>query len=163
MKAKMIVPYRFTWLFLTGAVVLLICLGLLSAYFIKENNGGYAFLCLLIAAIIPIALGFLFNYGIRINRKRVIVIEQSQMKIFPYDEVRRITVKFTNDRVTALIKMMDNQEHIFVWDHIFFGYNAWFPSMSQVNANIKADFVSKSIASLSACEKVVAQDCRKTK
>ncbi|MBE6558277.1 MAG: hypothetical protein E7661_04630 [Ruminococcaceae bacterium] len=163
MKSKMLVPYRHAWLFVIIAIFLLLVLGFLAYALIKDNNGGLAFLCLPIASIVPISLMFLFNYGIRINSKRIIAIEQNQIKILPYDEVRRITVRFMDDRVTALIKMMDNREYLFVWDALYMGYNFWHTSPLWVKTNIKKDFVSQSVASLSACEKVLIQDCRKNK
>lgn len=160
MKAKMLVPYRHTWLFVSGTIVLLLFLGLLAFGFIKDNNGGLAFLCLLLAAFPPIALAFRQNYGIRINEKRVVAIEQSAIKIIPYDEVRRITIRFTSESVTALIKMMDNSEIYFVWDEIFLGHDAFLPDKCAYNqADIDEAFIEKSIASLSACPKVIIQNC----
>ncbi len=164
MKAKMLIPYHHTWLFVSGTVVLLFLFGFLAFEFIKDNNGGLAVLCLLLAVFPPVSLAFRQNYGIRINQNRVIAIEQSAMKIIPYDEVRRITVRFTNQSVTALIKMMDNSEVFFVWDKVFLGYDALLPDQCAYNkVNLHEEFVQKSIASLSVCEKIVIQDCRKTK
>jgi hypothetical protein len=164
MKAKMLVPYRHTWLFVSGTVALLLFLGAMAYLCIRDNNGVYAFLLLLLAVIPPLALTFRLNYGIRINQKWVIAIEQSAVKIIPYDEVRRITVRFTDQSVTALIKMMDNSEVFFVWDQVFLGYDALLLDRCAYNkVDLYEEFIQKSIASLSVCEKAVMQDCRKTK
>lgn len=157
MKAKMKVKYRKDWLFIAVAALLCTVLVLLSVAFITEDhNYGCAVLCLPIFALILIAMYFRFNYGITINEKRVVAIEQAGIKILWYDDVSSITVKFYNEKVVACIRMRNREEYVFVWDCLYFGSHFILPSVILIKLSDK--WVEKSIASLSKCEKVKIQN-----
>ena len=157
MKAKMKIKYRGLWLFIIGCAVLFLLLAVMAVAFITEDhNVALAILCLLLGVIILIAMYFRFHYGITINEKRVVVIEQAGIKILRYDDIDRIVVKFTDDRVVAYIKMKNRQEHTFVWDAIFLGSHVILPSENKIALHDK--WVEKSVTSLSKCQKVKIQN-----
>ncbi len=150
------IKYRKSWLFVVGAILLLSVLIAMSVVFWNEQDYGWAVLCFILGILILVATYFRFNYGITINEKRVIAIEQSKIKILKYDDVSGITVKFDNEKITAYIKMKNRQEYIFVWDSIYLGRNAVLPSENVIKLDRK--FVEKSIESLSQCPKVKIQN-----
>lgn len=152
----MTVRYGKAWLFVAACIFLLAALGVMAFVFIAEDkNYALAVVCLLLAAVALTGTFFRFNYGIRINSKRVTAIDGGSIKILRYDDVSSIVVKFTDRDVLVRIKMKNQQEHIFVWDAIASGNTAF-----QIKNKIKIDsrFVEKSIESLSKCEKVKIQN-----
>ena len=56
---------------------------------------GIVLLIISLCLFIPVYL-FIFNYGMRISEKRLVAIEQSDMKILRYDDISSITVRFTD-------------------------------------------------------------------
>lgn len=157
MKVKMKIKYRKAWLFIIGVTLLLALLVVMAVAFIAEgHNYGLAILCSSLGIVILVAIYFRFNYGITISEKRVIAIEQAEIKILRYDDVSSIIVKFTNESIVAYIKMKNQQEHVFVWDSVFLGTNVILPSENKIK--LANQFVEKSIASLSKCEKVKIQN-----
>lgn len=157
MNIKMRIKHRKTWLFIIGAALLLILFFAMSAgAIIEENDYSFLFISIFLAIVVVAALFFRFNYGLFINEKRVIAIDQSEIKILKYDDVSTITVRFTDDSVSAYIKMKSQEEHAFVWAGVFLGYNLFLPSENKISINEK--FVEKSIKSLSRCPKVKIQN-----
>ena len=157
MKIQMKIKYRKAWLFILGVVLLLTLLVAMAAVFmVEDHHYGLAILCLLLGVVILVAIYFRFHYGMTICETRVVVIEQAGMKILRYDDVRSITVKFTDESITAYIKMKNQQEYVFVWDHVFLGSNVILPSKNKIK--LDHQFVEKSIVSLSRCEKVKIQN-----
>ena len=158
MKCKMKIKYRGAWLFVTGVLLLTAVLVALAVSFIRQDhNLGLAIGCMLLEALLLVALYFLFNYGLTINEKHLVAIEQAGIKILRYDDISSITVKFTNESVTAYIKMKKQQEYVFVWDSIFLGSgNLFIPS--SVTIKLCDEFVQRSIVSLEACPKVRIQN-----
>ena len=158
MKCKMKIKYRGAWLFVTGVLLLTAVLIALTVSFIGQNhNWGRVIGCMLVEALLLVALYFLFNYGLTINEKHLVAIEQAGIKILRYDDISSITVKFTNESVTAYIKMKKQQEYVFVWDSIFLGSgNLFIPS--SVTIKLCDEFVQRSIVSLEACPKVKIQN-----
>lgn len=153
MKAKMKIKYKKAWLFILSVALLLTLFVVMAVAFIfEDHNYGLAIICLLLGVVILVAMYFRFNYGITINEKRVVAIEQAQIKILRYDNISSIIVKFTNESVVAYIKMKNQQEHVFVWDSIFLGTNFILPSKNKIKLNDK--FVEESITNLSKCSKV---------
>lgn len=158
MKVKMKIKYRGAWLFVTGVLLLAAVLVALSVSFIRQDHIlGLAIGCMLLEALLLVALYFLFNYGLTINEKHLVAIEQAGIKILRYDDISSITVKFTNESITAYIKMKKQQEYVFVWDSIFLGSgNLFIPS--SVTIKLCDEFVQRSIVSLEACPKVKIQN-----
>ena len=157
MKAKMKIKYKKLWLYIFGVVFILTLLVAMAVGFVTEDHDyGMAILCFLLGVVILIALYFRFNYGITINEKRVVVIEQAGIKILRYEDICSIVVKFTDESVIAYIKMKNQQEYIFVWDSIFLGTNVILPSENKIKLYPK--WVERSIASLSKCPKVQIQN-----
>ena len=117
----------------------------MAAVFITEDqNDVLAVLCLLLGVVILIAVYFRFHYGITINEKRVVVIEQAEIKILRYDDVSSIIVKFTDESVVAYVKMKNRKVHTFVWDSIFLGTSVVLPSENKIK--LYDEWVEKSIA-----------------
>ena len=158
MKCKMKIKYRGAWLFVTGVLLLTAVLVALAVSFIsQDHNLWLAIGCMLLEALLLVALYFRFNYGLSINEKHLVAIEQAGIKILRYDDISSITVKFTNESVTAYIKMKKQQEYVFVWDCIFLGSgNLVLPS--SVAIKLCDEFVQRSIVSLEACPKVKIQN-----
>lgn len=157
MKIKMKIKYRKTWLFIMGAALLLTLLAVMAVAFITEDhNYVLSIICLLLGVVILIAMYFRFNYGITINEKRLVAIEQAEIKILRYDDISYIIVKFTNESVVAYIKMKNQQEHVLVWDYIFLGTNLILPSKNKIK--LYDEFVEESVTSLSKCPKVKIQN-----
>jgi len=158
LNIKMRIKHRKTWLFIIGAALLLILFFAMSAdAIIEENDYSFLFISIFLAIVAVAALFFRFNYGLFINQKRVIAIDQSEIKILKYDDISTITVRFTDDSVGAYIKMKNQEEHAFVWAGVFLGYGHLFlPSENKISINEK--FVEKSIKSLSRCPKVKIQN-----
>lgn len=158
MKVKMKIKYRKAWLFILGVALLLtLLIAMAVAFIFEDHNFGLSILCLLLAIVVIIATYFRFNYGITISEKRVVAIEQAQIKILRYDDISSFIVKFTDESIVAYIKMKNQQEYVFVWDYIFLGTNIILPSKNKIK--IDNQFVEKSIAILSKCEKVKIQNC----
>lgn len=67
------------------------------AFITEDHNYALAILCLLLDIVIIIATYFRLNYGITINKKRVVAIEQAGIRILQYDDVSNIVVKFTDE------------------------------------------------------------------
>ena len=157
MKAKMKIRYRRLWLLIIGGTFVLALLALMAKAFITEDhNYGLAIGCFLLAVVILIAMYFGFNYGITINEKRIVAIEQSEIKILRYDDVSNIVLKFTDESVVAYIKMKNQKEYTFIWDSVFLGTNVIMPSELKIKLHRK--WVEKSITSLSKCPKVKIQN-----
>ncbi|MBQ4510535.1 MAG: hypothetical protein II984_07400 [Clostridia bacterium] len=162
MKAKMRIKYRKPWLFILGVAILLALLVFMAVVFITEDHNYWlAILCLLLGVVIFVATYFRFNYGITITEKRVVAIEQSEIKMLRYDDVSSIVLKFTDKSVVAYIKMKNQKEYTFVWDSIFLGTNIILPSENKIK--LYDEWVEKSIANLSKCPKVKIQNFYSTK
>lgn len=158
MKVKMKIQYRKPWLFVFGAALLLLLLIVMTVAFISEDkNYVFGILCAVLSIVVLACIYFRFNYGITINEKRVVVIEQAEIKALRYDDVSSIVIKFTNESVTATIKMKKQQEYFFAWDEIYFGEgHIVLPSRNKIK--LDGHFVEKSILCLSQCPKVKIQN-----
>jgi hypothetical protein len=153
-KIKVIIPYRHSWLiFGLGFTVIFTLLGIAVVMAI-EGIGIFTALLSVFALVIAVGLWFLFHYGIFITEKRVLLIEQSEIKAIPYDEVRKIVVIFSENGVTALIKAARGREYIFSWGNLHMG-GVW---ITRVGIRITSAFVEKSIQALCQCEKVVVRN-----
>ena len=159
-KTKMRIKYRQAWLLAVEFIVLSLAILSMMFFLFMENRYGFAILCLLLGGVLLVAVWFRGNYGLTIHKKWIIAIEQTKIKIFRYEDVRSITVKFTNEQVTARIQTSHQQEHAFVWDKI---YLRTYFSIIHVHKKVKLDkeFVEKSIANLSTCPKVKIQNFMK--
>lgn len=159
LKAKMKIKYRKAWLSIVGVVLLLALLTVMAVIFIlKKYNLGWVILVAVFAVVILVAAYFRFNYGITINENRLIAIEQARIKVLRYDDISSIVVKFTNKSVAAYIKMKNQKEYIFMWEEIVLGNNPFFAFANINKIKINDEFIKKSIASLSKCEKVKIQN-----
>ena len=157
MNIKMIIRFKKSLLFLFFYILILSFFISASIFSFKEKVYEIAIPCI----IANVILGFscwcrFFAYGIRINSNRVIAVAQSSIKVIPYNTVSAITVKFTKDEISALIKTKDQKEFLFVWDGIFLGTHVILPEKN--NVSITSEFIEKSISELSKCEKVHIQN-----
>lgn len=156
MKIQMNIPYRKAWLVIVGAVLLLTMFTSLAIFALVEKRYGAVLFFGLFDLLIFAGVYFRFRYGMTITEKRVVLIEQAGIKILPYEDGASITVKFTNESVSACVKMKNQKSHVFVWHHIFLGTQAVLPSKNY--AKIDRDFVEKSILQLLQCPKVEIQN-----
>lgn len=153
----MIVRFKKAPLFVLFFLLTIAFFTAVSIFAFKEKALGIAVLGIVADIIIIFAAWCrFFAYGLRISDKRVIAVEQSRIKIASMDSVSRITVKFTSDSITALIKTKDQNEEIFVWDGIFLGTHVLLPENN--NVKLTPEFVEKSISELSKCDKVHIQN-----
>ena len=153
----MIISFKKAPLFVFLFLITISLFFAIGIFAFTENEYGISVICIVTNIFIVFAAWCrFFAYGLRINDKRIIAIEQSRIKIIPLEAVSRITVKFTNKAISALIKTKDQNEIQFVWDSIFLSTHTL---LSQYNeANITSEFVEKSIAELSKCDKVHIQN-----
>ncbi len=152
MNSKMIIKYRGIWLFIVCTALVLPVLLFLSISFVLEQRYGFFALSLIVFALISIAIWFRFNYGLKINEKYVVAINQRKIKFIKYDSISYITVKFTNDEVVSIIKTKNQNEYVFDWSGMFLGASVIFPIT--ISIIIDKKFIENSIDSLSNCEKV---------
>ena len=148
MKIQMRIPYRKAWLVIAGALPLLALFVGMAIFALVEKHYGAVLFFLLFALLIFAGVYFRFRYGMTITEKRVVLIEQAAIKILPYEDVASITVKFTNESVSACVKMKNQKSHVFVWDSIYLG------NALKNYAKISRHFVEKSVLQLSQCAKV---------
>ena len=157
MKIKMVIRFKKAPLFLFFYLLVFSLLTVIAIVTLKEGTYSLSVIAIVINLLLTFALWCrFFAYGLRISEKRVIAVDQSSVKFLPYDTVSRITVKFTQETVSALIKTKDQSEYFFVWDSIYLGSNPILPN--HIKTNITAKFVEKSISELSKCEKVRIQN-----
>jgi len=156
MKIKMKIRYSKSWLFVVAAALLTGLFTIMATAFASDGSYGLTVLCLLLGLTVLIAIGFLFNYGLTIGKKRLIDIEQAGITVLSYDDISLIVIKFTNESITLYVKTKKQKEHITVWDNIFLGTNVILPS--HVRIKLSNAFVEKSIRCLSACPKVRIQN-----
>lgn len=132
------------WLFIVGAL----------------NDSGLAFAGAIPLTAILIGLGFFLNYGIKITSKRVVLMNQDMLKVFSYEDVSYIKIGFTNDSVFGTVKAKNQKAYDFYFDGVDLNRGfAWFHSRFLISGlKITEEFVEKSIAKLSACEKVKIQN-----
>ena len=153
MNIKMIIRFKKAPLFIVLFIIALTVFTAVSVITFTEKEYGMAVLFIFLDTLLLFALWcLLYAYGLRINEKRVIAITQSRIKIIPLNEISRITVKFTPDSVSAIIKTKDQCETSIVWDSLYLGSNPIL--LNCINAHISPKFVEKSISSLSKCDKV---------
>ena len=149
----MIIRFKKAPLLIFLFLMVLTIFSAISVITFKEKAYGIGILLLFVDALLLFAAWCLFfAYGLRINDKRLIAIEQSQIKIIPLIEISRITVKFTPDSISATVKTKDQSETVFVWDSVYLGSNPIL--LNCITAKITAKFVERSILELSRCDKV---------
>ena len=156
MKVSIRMKYRHAWLLVAAVVIFAILIAMTIALFCETGNPALIAASVFLGAVIAFALLFAFNYGIFINEKRLIAIEQGEIRILRYDDISYIVVKFTNVSVSMCVKMKSQREHVLVWSYLYLGANILLPSESKVKLCDK--FVEDSIAKLSACPKVKIQN-----
>ena len=157
MKIKMVIRFKKAPLFLFFYLLVFSMLTVIAIVTLKEGTYSLSVIAIVINLLLTFALWCrFFAYGLRISKKRVIAVDQSSVKFLPYDTVSRITVKFTQETVSALIKTKDQSEYFFVWDSIFLGFDPILPNRNKVSVTQK--FIEKSISELSKCEKVRIQN-----
>lgn len=153
MKAKMRIPYRHSFWFAVGGTLVLALLWWMAYVFIvADHDYGFGVMCLLLSLVIPLALWFQFHYGITITDKKVVLIEQSGIRVLPYDQVSEIRVAFFENAVRADVKTKKQEEIVFVWDRLFLGSSLLFPSFNAVRLTPK--IIKKSMEELSKVPKV---------
>ena len=157
MKIKMVIRFKKAPLFLFFYLLVFSMLTVIAIVTLKEGTYSLSVIAIVINLLLTFALWCrFFAYGLRISHKRVIVVDQTSVKFLPYGSVSRITVKFTSDAVSAVIKTKDQSEYFFVWDSIFLGSDPILPNRNKVSVTQK--FIEKSISELSKCEKVRIQN-----
>ena len=133
------------WLFIFGLVhqiVELACIGAIPIF------------------LLIIAGGFFWNYGIRITSKYVTLIDQWMLKVFPYEDVIYIKISFTDEIIFGEVKARNQKIYEFCFTGLDLNRGASFFHTSLLMSGLKLTkpFVEKSIADLSACEKVKIQN-----
>ena len=153
----MVIRFKKAPLFLFFYLLVFSMLTVIAIVTLKEGTYALSVISIVINLLLTFALWCrFFAYGLRISEKRIIAVDQSCVKFLPYDTVSRITVKFTQETVSALIKTKDQSEYFFVWDSIFLGSDPILPNRNKVSVTQK--FIEKSISELSKCEKVRIQN-----
>ena len=157
MNVKFLIHFKKSPLFIFFYLLIFAVMTLVAVITLKEGSYALSAIAILINLLLTFALWCrFFAYGLRINKKRIIAIDQTCIKILLYNTVSRITVKFTHEAVSALIKTKDQNEYYFVWDSIFLGSDPILPNRNK--AKITPSFVEKSISELSKCDKVRIQN-----
>lgn len=120
------------------------------------NDSGLAFVGAIPLTIVLIGLGLFSNYGIKITSKRVTVLNQDTWKTFLYEDVIYIEIVFGNDSVFGTIKAKNQKAYDFYFSGVDLNRGfQWFHSrFLESDLKITGNFVKKSIATLSTCEKV---------
>ena len=153
----MVIRFKKSPLFLVFYLFVFALLTVIATVTIKEGSYGLSVIAILLNILLTFALWCRsFAYGLRISRKRIVAVDQSSIKLLSYEAVSRITVKFTQEAISALIKTKEQAEYLFVWDCIFLGSDPLLPNRNKVK--ITSDFIEKSITELSKCEKVRIQN-----
>lgn len=157
MNVKFLIHFKKSPLFIFFYLLIFAVMTLVAVITLIEGSYALSAIAILINILLTFALWCrFFAYGLRINNKRVLAVDQSSIKLLQYDTVSRITVKFTREAVSALIKTKDQNEYSFVWDSIFLGSDPILPNRNK--AKITPSFVEKSISELSKCDKVRIQN-----
>ncbi|MBQ7335388.1 MAG: hypothetical protein IJW92_02810 [Clostridia bacterium] len=111
----------------------------------------------LVSAIV--GFGFFFSYGIKITSQRVVLINQSMIKSFRYEDVIYIKIVFKNESIEGEIKTKHQKACSFCFDGIdLSGRSLFLSHLWMSGLKLTKKFVDKSIANLSTCEKVKIQD-----
>ena len=153
----MVIRFKKAPLFLFIYLLVFSLLTVIATVTLKDGAYALSAIAILINLLLSFALWCrFFAYGLRISHKRVIAVDQTSVKFLPYGSVSRITVKFTSDAVSAVIKTKDQSEYCFVWDSIYLGSDPILPNQNKANVTLK--FIEKSINELSKCEKVRIQN-----
>ena len=109
---------------------------------------------------IALCVGFCFflNYGIKISSKRVVLLNQQMFKIFRYEDVVYIKITFYNDSIKGIIKARYEEPYEFCFDGIDLRRGGSISYFWIKGLKFTKRFVDKSVAKLSACEKVKIQN-----
>lgn len=163
MKAKMTIPYQNGCWSALGYCLVVVILGPLTVALVVEAQQYIgAMICVLCALVLLKDSWKRFNYGMRINEKRIVLLSWREKKVIPYDAVREVVVTFHQDSVVACIKT-EEEEIRFVWDEIITDTTKTFPGIGwgykssaivRIGLRMTDRFVAKSIENLSQCEKV---------
>lgn len=131
-----------------------ICLCFLI-YGIIDASVGLIAIGIIPLALTIICLGLFLNYGIHITQKRVILMNQRTIKMFRYDDVVYIDITFTNTCIEGKLKAKNQKPFEFCFDGVDLNTGALFRSHLSVSGlKLTDEFVEKSIAALSTCNKV---------
>lgn len=155
MKASMRIRYGLT-LMLLGGGVLLMLLAVLTVAFWKEGNGEAVVLCGIAVLILVLCVFCGFHHGIWINGKRVLIVQQNDIRLLDYDTISRILVEFTDTCVTATFILLRQPKYTAIWTDMT-GIH-WY---NRHTIRISRKFIRKSIDSLSQCPKVQIKDLTK--
>lgn len=155
MKIKIRMKYGNFWRITALAVFMFSVLSFISASFFYEGNIGLAILGLVFTIMVLGIWTRLFSYGIYINDKRILLIEDTGTKIISYDNVRKINVRFNENSIGIIIKQKGREDYIGGWEKIYTK-----PSLILLTPRLKLDdkFVDESIAALLQCPKVEVQN-----
>lgn len=170
MKTKMTVPYRNAWWAALGYCLTIVILGPLAVVLVvKAQQYVGSLICVLCALVLLKGSWKRFNYGMRINEKRIVLLSWREKKVVPYDAVSEVVVTFTQEKVVANLKMKEGEDIRFVWKEIITDTTKRFPSFGwgykssaivRIGVNMSDRFVAKSTERLSLCDKVRVEDLR---
>lgn len=150
------IPYKKGWLFTLALAVLVLLFGSIAFVFIDEGMIGAAVGCFVIVFLTILGYSFKAIYGIYIGKRHFVAIEQSTVKVLKLNDISRITVKFSNECVSCLVKMKSQAEHVVVFDGIYLGSSLLLPD--SISLKLSKEFVDRSIERLLECELVKIQD-----
>lgn len=156
MEIRIRMKYHGMWLVIILAALLLSVFVIGTVVFFDEGSVGLAVLTIVLSLVIVFSLWLGLSYGIYINEKRVVLIDQSEVRIIPYENISKITVRFTDDSITAIVKEKRQGEHVFVWNHLYFGHRIILPSKLDLMINDK--LISEIASRLITCPKVEVQN-----
>ena len=92
MEIRIRMKYHGMWLVIILAALLLSVFVIGTVVFFDEGSVGLAVLTIVLSLVIVFSLWLGLSYGIYINEKRVVLIDQSEVRIIPYENISKITV-----------------------------------------------------------------------
>ena len=162
MKIQINVPYRNGCWMVVGCLLMMAFMVPLTVTLMAKEEYGSALVCAFFALVLLRGAWVRFNYGLRINEKRIVLRSHRQKRVIPYDAVRGIVVTFHQASVAVRVITQDAEEIHFVWEEMMVESKRIFPTWgwgsgstpARVGIRMTERFVEKSMERLSQCEKV---------
>ena len=109
--------------------------------------------------IIFIGLGFFFCFGIKIGKKRVVIIDFQELRVFRREEITKFDIIFDKNSIRVEIKAHGEK----LYQNVFgdFTLSLVYPRLWRVRCKVSEKFVAKSQKLLENCDKVRAVDLTK--
>lgn len=161
MKIRINIPYRNGCWIVSGCLLMLAFMVPLTVTLMAKEEYGSALVCAFFALILLRGAWVRFNYGLRINEKRIVLRSHRQKRVIPYDAVREMVVTFYQESVAVCVITQD-EEIVFVWEEMVMESKRIFPALGwgskdvpvRVGIRMTERFVENCTERLSQCEKV---------